>query len=285
MRFAGALLSVVAAMLLAGCGQESDSRWTASEPAGAPPRAALEQKEAADEAAGEDAAVDPPAGVDRKIIYVADVSLVVDDFAETQREIPKLVQRYDGYLAEAVVNRTEGVHPSGRWTARIPVQSYQAFLDALEQLGIPERRNQTAQDVTEEYVDLEARASNKKRLEERILDLLAKREGKIEDILEVERELSRVREEIERMEGRMRYLQNRVALTTVSISAREERDYVPPQAPSLAGRIQRAWSGSLLALRRAGEAIIIAVVAAAPWALPVLLLIVPLRWTWKRWRQ
>jgi neutral trehalase len=125
---------------------------------------------------------------------------------------------------------------------RIPVEKYEEFLLGLEKLGIPEHRTQTAQDVTEEFVDLEARIANKRKLEQRILQLVEDRDGKINDVIDVERELARVREEIERMEGRMRYLSNRAALTTVTITVREEKDYVPPQAPSFTSRIGTAWS-------------------------------------------
>ena len=73
--------------------------------------------------------------------------------------------------------------------ARIPVDRFEAFLEGVARLGVPESRQQTAQDVTEEFVDLNARIANKKRLEERILKLLQDSEGKIKDIIEVEGEL------------------------------------------------------------------------------------------------
>ena len=88
------------------------------------------------------------------------------------------------------------------------------FLQAVSRLGVPESRHQTAQDVTEEFVDLEARISNKKRLEKRIVELLSSSSGKIKDVIEVERELARVRGEIEQSEGRLRYLTDRTEFTT-----------------------------------------------------------------------
>ena len=298
MRALGGLL-LIGMLLLGGCGQEdageSRARYADVRTAAEQAEASFEVAEggaapaAKDAAAGEEGpAGAPPAAanaVERKIIYVAGVELVVEDFAEVQRRIPELVRRHDGYLAEANVDRTHGAHPGGRWVARIPVARFDAFLDAVVELGVPEQRSQTAQDVTEEYVDLEARIANKRRLEERVLDLLERREGKIEEVIKVEQELSRVREEIERMEGRLRYLQNRTALTTVTITAREERDYVPPQAPSFTGRVTQAWVGSLRSLRQFGEWLVIASVAAAPWLIPALVLLVALRWLWKHSRR
>ena len=104
---------------------------------------------------------------------------------------------------------------------RIPVPQFQRFVEETSRLGVSERREIQSDDVTEEYVDLEARLANKQQLEARLLELVAKRTDEIKDVIAVEAELSRVREEIERMQGRLRYLTDRVALTTVEITAYE----------------------------------------------------------------
>jgi hypothetical protein len=203
----------------------------------------------------------------RKIIYEAELDLIVDDFSVAEREVPRLVKEHGGYLAEVTVDRSQGMRLNGTWVARVPVQRYEDFLEAVTQLGVPETQNQTAQDVTEEYLDLETQIANKKRLEERILELLDRPNDEIKHVLEVERELARVRSEIERMEGRLRYLQNRTALTTITIRVVEQRDYVPPRAPTLSARISRAWEESLKSLRMFGEALILLAVVLAPWLL------------------
>lgn len=147
---------------------------------------------------------------------------------------------------------------------RIPVVQYEEFFLGLEKLGIPEHRTQTAQDVTEEFFDLEARIANKQKLEQRILQLVEDRDGKIKDVIDVERELARVREEIERMEGRLRYLANRAALTTVTIIVREEKDYVPPQGPSFTSRIDTAWTNSTQNVSEFGKNVVVISVAFSP---------------------
>ncbi len=215
---------------------------------------------------------------ERKIIYEAQVTLVVEDFSETEREVPELVKQHGGYSAEVEVDRTQGERLSGRWVVRIPVDQYDAFLGAISKLGIPETFNQTAQDVTEEYVDLEARIANKKRLEERILELLEGSDGEIKDVIEVERELARVRGEIEQMEGRLRFLENRTALTTVTINAVERQSYVPAQAPTFLGRIDQAWGSSLISLQRFGEHLTVAIVFMFPWFLVVVVVLAPAIW-------
>ena len=216
--------------------------------------------------------------VPRKIVYQAEITLVVEDVSQTETKISELVKQYGGYVADSTVDRRQGKRLSGRWQVRIPVDKFDGFLEAVSKLGIAESRQQTAQDVTEEYVDLEARIATKKQLEARIVELLAKTSGQIKDIIEVERELARVRGEIEQMEGRLRYLTNRTDLTTVTIAVREERNYVPPEAPSFSARIQEAWNGSLTSFREYAEDSAVAAVYLLPWAVLVIAILIPLAW-------
>jgi hypothetical protein len=203
--------------------------------------------------------------LDRRIIYVADLTLIVQDFSRTAKELPELVKQAGGYLSDVAIDRSSGEQRSGRWVVRVPVDRFDDFLDDVSQLGVPEGRHQTAQDISEEYVDLDARVKNKKRLEERFLKLIDERTGNIKDITDMEEQLSRVREEIERMEGRLRYLTNQTALTTVTINAREERDYKPPEAPGFTTRIATSWTGSFVSLKDVTENVLVAAVYAAPW--------------------
>lgn len=218
----------------------------------------------------------------RKVIYEAEISLVVDDVSKLESEMTSLVKRLGGYLADAAVDRSQGQQLSGRWRVRVPVAQFEDFLDAVSKLGIAESRRQTSQDVSEEFVDLEARISNHKRLEERIVKLLEEPSGEIKEVIEVERELARVRGELEQMEGRKRYLTDRTDMTTVIVLAREERDYVPPEAPTFASRIHQAWDDSLIALRQFGEHVVVATVAAVPWIVVVGAVLAPSVWLTRR---
>ncbi len=263
-----------------GCAQAVDS-----ERATAP--TAHEAPADADVAPAEDAA-DPQAAtpVARKLIYTATVHLVVKDFGATDSKIQSLTESVGGFIAEFREDRTYGDRRAGRWVVRIPTARFQEFLDQVVTFGVPETRQIDAQDVTEEYVDLEARIANKKKLEQRILDLLENQTGEIKDVIAVETELARVREEIERMEGRLRYLANRVELTTITISAREEVDYVPPQAPTFTGKVRNVWGQSLAALRQTAEVFALAAVALTPWLTVMAVFGAPLviglvRW-WRR---
>ena len=188
------------------------------------------------------------------------------------------MKQYGGYFADAYVDRTYGQQLSGRWRIRIPVAQFDPFLEAVSRLGVPESRHQTAQDVTEEFVDLEARISNKKRLEKRIVELLGSSSGKIKDVIEVERELARVRGEIEQSEGRLRYLTDRTEFTTVVVAAREVRDYVPPETPSFLTRMRQTLGRSLWAVRGFGEYVLMATVFLIPWVVVLGVVLGPAMW-------
>ena len=200
----------------------------------------------------------------RKIIYEAELHLVVEDLAIAEQAVIRLVQQHGGYLADGNVERRQGTQLTGHWVAQIPVDQYDPFLEAAAKLGVPERRKQRREDVTEQYLDLEAQIANKKRLEERIQELLQK-PGELKDLIEVERELARVRGEVEQLEGRLKFLQNRTSFTTITITAVEQRNYIPPQAPTFISRIQSTFQASLETLLQFGQGLAIFVVAVLPW--------------------
>ncbi|MGC1274082.1 MAG: DUF4349 domain-containing protein [Planctomycetaceae bacterium] len=263
-------------ILLAGCGAaDRAARETSS--VSAP--ASTASVEAAGEAAeASDATAE---GVKPRIIYTADVRLVADDFAKAAEQLKALVEEVDGYVASASLDRSSGERRSGSWTVRVPVAAYERFLASLDSIAFVESRDQRSEDVTMEYVDVEARIANLQRLEERFVTLLAEKTGKLEDVLKVEQELARVRGDIEQSQGRMRYLTNKTDFSTVTVAIREQKDYVPPKAPEFGDRIATTWSQSIAALRRTGEFVVLAIVAVFPWlvvaAVPVVGLIVAIR--------
>jgi hypothetical protein len=158
-------------------------------------------------------------GIERKIIYNVSLHLIVKDSDEAFAEIQDLAQELGGFVSESNMWR-DGEYRRGSVTVRIPVGELNNALDRFRALALDvESESVDSQDVTEEYVDLEARLENERRTEEELQELLDTRSeiGKTEDILEVHRELSLVRQEIERIQGRMRYLDNLSAMATVRI--------------------------------------------------------------------
>ena len=124
----------------------------------------------------------------------------------------QLARRVGGFVANAAVQSGRDQVRQATLELKVPVGAVRrADRRAWSRLGRLEFVNVSAEDVSEEFVDLAARAANGRRLEERLVDLLATRTGKLQDVLSVERELARVREEIERIEGRLRYLKTSAA--------------------------------------------------------------------------
>ncbi len=200
----------------------------------------------------------------RRVIHSADIAMQTRNFTKAERVIPELVKQLGGYVTDITLDRQQGEQRSGRWQARIPSEAFHLFLEELDDVGIPERRQVTGQDITEEYVDLGARLANKKRLEERLLELMKSKSTSVADVIEFERQVAQVREEIERMEGRFRFLTNRSDLSTITLSIREVQEYVPPQEPTFATKFSETWSGTTGTFRSWGEGMVLNGLRALP---------------------
>lgn len=241
----------------------------------APPRedmAVFSASESPEEQASEPSADAPGTSVgpqdatrERKIIYTAQLSLLVDDLAGIAESLGHLVQEHGGYIARSDLQTARGRRRSGEWTVRVPVTAYGDFLAAAATLGELQSRREDSQEVTAEFYDLQARLRNKQREEERLLQLLETQTGDLQDVLEVERALSRVREEVERFQGSLRMLQDQTSLSTVTLQFYERESYVPVAAPRYATRLNRTWHRSLVALVATAQNLSIAAVACAPW--------------------
>lgn len=165
----------------------------------------------------------PPAPAAGPMIErTATINLAARDFDQLRGRIDSLLARRHGYLAELTVNAPQGAGPSLSASLRVPAGELDAALAELRQLGRVENESQKSEDVTRAYADLVARLANARNTEQRLAQMLAQRTGKLSDVLEVEREISRVRGEIEQMAAERRATADRVAFATVQLSARED---------------------------------------------------------------
>jgi hypothetical protein len=223
------MVCAVAVFALLGCAAQGSNQYLMSDsdmargesPALAPAPEMVEAKMAFDYGEnGAQAALPDGASIDRKIIYTVNLDLVVEDTEVAFQEIQRLAEEVGGFVSQSNMWRQED-HPRGSLTVRVPAETLDETLDQFKALAVDvESQSKDSQDVTEEYVDLEARLENEKRTERELQELLESRSdrGKTEDILEVHRELSRVRSQIEQLQGRMTYLDNLSSLATVHIS-------------------------------------------------------------------
>ena len=237
---------------------------------------------AAEAASGDQAGTTVPTPTQRKIIYTADVSVVVEDFGEIPQRVVDLVNQHQGlWRAFPDLRSSSGRPRSGTWTIRVPVAGYGTFLEAVSGLGELQQVREDTEEVTAEYYDVEARIRNKQREEERLLELLETQTGKLQDILSVEKELSRVREEIQRYEGRLRVLKDQTTLSTSPCGSMNCEGISPTRALD-SGHGSLVWSGSLDSLALLGQGLLIGLVALAPW-LVILMVLVLFPVLWIRW--
>jgi hypothetical protein len=157
---------------------------------------------------------------DRYLIKNATLSLEVRDARQASQALVAAVQAAGGYVADT----HEAVDGLGQRSvtiqARVPLGRFDHSMQQIEALGKVLEKQVSAEDVTEEFVDSQAKLRNLKRTESRLLEHLG-RTGKLADTLLVEKELNRVRGEIEQLEGRLRFLQHRVTFSTIAITFNE----------------------------------------------------------------
>lgn len=160
---------------------------------------------------------------ERKIIRNANLTIEVNSPTETQRKIASIAERHQGFVVttEATQRTTEDkTKPeiTVNLVVRVPAAQFSQTMEEIRGAGLRVIQEKVAgQDVTEEFMDLEARIKNQKALETQFIEIM-KRAGKVEDALSVQRELAQVRTEIEKLEGRRRFLENQASLSTITVT-------------------------------------------------------------------
>jgi acetolactate synthase regulatory subunit len=155
------------------------------------------------------------------LIRVGQASVQVDSLEVGLERVREVARRTGAVIANTSLQGGRERVRAASLELRIPSDRFDDAVNGLAPIGRLESVNVSVQDVGEEYVDVEARVANARRLEQRLIELLANRTGKLADVLTVERELARVREEIERYEGRLRYLRARSAVSTLTVAMHE----------------------------------------------------------------
>lgn len=177
------------------------------------------------------------------IIRSGSASVQVDSLERAIAALQQLATSLGGWVGNSSLSAGTNQVRSASVELKIPSSRYDDALRGLNPLGKVETVSSSAEDVGEEFVDLNARIVNAHRLEERLIALLANRTGKLQDALAVEHELARVREEIERQEGRLRYLKSRVAMSTLVVSLHEPFPVLgnQPGSSPIADAFREAW--------------------------------------------
>ena len=171
------------------------------------------------------------------------------------KQVVTFIQDARGYIAEQRTTGSPGSQWSMRWKLRVPVEQFESLVQKVVALGELERNTRTSQDVMEQFYDIEARIKNKKAEEKSLTKILDERTGKLEDVLKIETELSRVRVEIEQLEGKIRELENLSSLATLTLNVREREKFEPPPpaAADFPTQVARTWENSLRGLINLGK--------------------------------
>jgi len=220
------------------------------------------------------------------IVRTASLSLVSKDFDQTRAAIEAVVRRHQGYTAQLNVSGQAGAGQSLTATYHVSADQLDAVLLEIKKLGHMEQESQASEVVTDQYVDLSARLANARRTEQRLGQVLEQRTGRIPDVLAVEREIARVREEIERMEAQLKNLDNRVQFASLQVQLREEykaqTEFAPPSAVS---RLRNAVVDGYRSLVESALGLLVFLLSYGPvllfWGA---ILYLPGRFAWRRLR-
>lgn len=180
------------------------------------------------------------------------------------REIRAVAEGLDGFVAkESTTRRNDKMFASV--TIRVPQESFPSAIERVEKLGRTINKDIQARDVTEQFVDLDTRLQNAMIAEQRLVTILGRAE-RVGDILEVERELARVRLQIEQIQGQLIFLERRIELSTLSVSLTEEDLIAPPEFnPFLA-----AISSAIAILGVVVQGLIVIIIVVGPFAVVAL---------------
>lgn len=180
------------------------------------------------------------------VVRTATLRIVTKDFDGVRAAIERIVAAAGGFVDQLTVTGDAGSPRALRGTLRIPSDGLGEVADRLRRLGQVVEDSQASQDVTDQLIDIGVRLASARATERRLTELLRDRTGKLSDVLAVERELARVRVDIERLDAETANIGRRVSYATLNIDIVEERKAgFDPGPLSLASRFRVAWADGL----------------------------------------
>ncbi len=285
-----ALLAVLFVVLI-GCQQGSKFERMAptpqeisvNRPAGAttPTLAATQQagfagdQLAAKEEANKDAAGQLPpldaATRGRKLIRNGEVGLRVRDLEASRAKLEEMTRAAGGFVADVRFDRGD-LSSEIQMTLRLPAEGFAPFIKSLAALGVIEKEATATEDVTDQWVDLNRRIETDEKLAARLESLIENKSYQFKDLLDVERELARLRLDIERLQGSLRGMDDRIALSTLKVTMRQEvlQKIAPPDSvfAPLLNALENAgphMKGSVHAMMSFAGGLISLIMVLLPW--------------------
>lgn len=218
----------------------------------------------------------------RQVIRTAVLRVEVVKFEDGSKALVRIAESASGFIADSNISQEEP--PSGTFTLRVPAIRFSEVLDRVGALGKVTGRRVTGQDVTEEFVDLQARIRNLEHHERQLLTFMEKA-VKVADLLAIEQETTRVRGEIEQLTGRLRFLGNRVEMATVEVALYEKAKQSSGLFWDFSASLQKvraAFLGTIRQLLAASERLFVLISALVPLALLAIAGWALIRWLARR---
>lgn len=187
---------------------------------------------------------------DRKIIRNAEITIEVPSTTDAQHRVTSIAEAHGGFVVTSEAKQRDSNDPAQRTldiklVVRVPSNQFGGAFDEIKSLaGNTPAEQVTSQDVTEDFIDLEARIKTQKALEVQFLEIM-RQAHKIEDALEVQRQIAEVRTEIEKLEGRKRFLENRSSLSTINVNIQTPKPVITVTQTGFSHSLREAVSDSV----------------------------------------
>ena len=190
------------------------------------------------------------AAFERKIIRNAEITMEVSSTTDTQHRVASIAETNGGFVVTSEAKQRDNVDPAQRTldiklVVRVPSPQFGVTFDEIKKLATnTPKENVSGQDVTEEFIDLEARIKTQKALEQQFLEIM-RQAYKVADALEVQRQIADVRTDIEKLEGRKRFLENRASLSTITVNIQAPKPVIAVTSTGFGQNVREAVSDSV----------------------------------------
>ena len=239
-----AFLTLSSAIALPSCASSQPNTRSENQISASAPKSAPAPPPPAGEARSADVAKKPAQTTANspQLIKKAEMSVVVKSIDTSTKSVTDIVKKQQGDILGFQNQKPpdSSVRQTATVDIRVPQERLETTLDALAKLGTVQNRGLTAEDVTTQLVDSEARLKNLRKSEEMVLKIM-ERSGSVADVLKASQELSNIRESIERIDAQLKSLRNQVAYSTISLTLEAAVSAQQDPEPSLGLRVQETW--------------------------------------------
>jgi hypothetical protein len=211
------------------------------------------------------------------IIRSGTMNLEVDKYDDTESKIKEITNSFNGYITNTTSSLNASGKKQGTITIRVASDKFDGLLTELSKIGKVMNQNISGKDVTEEYMDSEARVKTQRELENRLLKLLEEKTARLTDIVDVEQKLAGVRENIEKTEGRMRYLKDQASYSTLAVSVYEPSMLVTSTGGGFFYELGRGFEKGLTGFTAVLSALITFIIAFLPVLVIVYIIFIIIR--------